>query len=203
MFLPFGGEDKWEGEGEGFSNVQRHRSSPRLPTPSDRCGKLPKGCVPVPARPCAFRMPASDPWRPPAGPALEGAPRQPFGARLINKRAWETLSGLELPGTGARGGYRLGPDGCGQSEHAAPGWELAFPSPLWTGQRRERGRRELTRPGAGSLGESSPPRKWEAGAGYSNARFLVLFLFCFSWLSLAFKHCFMRVGGSSAEENRV
>lgn len=82
-------------------------------------------------------MPTFEPLERPPGRSFSRVGSSAAIRRLANKWARETLSGRELPGAGAPGGYWLGPDGCGRSEHAAPGWEFAFPSPLLIGQRRE------------------------------------------------------------------
>lgn len=119
------------------------------------------------------KMPTFKPLRPP-GQSFTRVGSSAAIRRLVHTWARETLSGRELPRPGARGGYWLGPDLCGHRKHAAPGWEFAFWTPLLIGQRREYGRRKLTRMGTGRLGRKPTPKEGEGEGGLLERSFVFL-----------------------------
>lgn len=113
------------------------------------------------------KMPACDCWRlrrRPPDPSFSRVGSSAAIRRLVNKWAWETLSGRKLPRAGARGGYWRGPDFCGQSKRSSwPG--VCLRSPLLSGQRREYPRRKLTRMRTGKLGRKPAPKAGEGEGG--------------------------------------
>lgn len=131
FFLSFRREDKLGGGRD--SRTCQGTDNPRASPPQAiAIASYPKAVSRSPLAPASSglpKMPACDCWRlgrRPPDPSFSRVGSSAAIRRLVNKWAWETLSGRKLPRAGARGGYWRGPDFCGQSKHAAPGWEFAF-----------------------------------------------------------------------------